>query len=132
MSGRDVSTLKVGITGGIGTGKTLVCKVFSTLAIPIYNADSRAKWLMNNDTNLKSNIVQLIGKEAYNKQDNLDSKFIASIVLKDETLLQKLNQLVHPKVGEDFENWVSMQFHVPFVLKEAALLFEAGSYKLLD
>lgn len=126
----SVKPTAIGITGGIGAGKSIVSKVFATLGIPIYDADTRARWLMNNDPELITKIKALLGNESYGN-GTLNRKHIAAIAFKDESILQKLNNLVHPAVGQDFLSWQADQ-KAPYVLKEAALLFEAGSYKSLD
>ena len=124
--------LRVGLTGGIGSGKSLVASVFELYRIPVYYADSRARVLMQSDSGLRSQIRSLLGDEAY-VNDRLNRAFVASRVFQDEGLLQGLNALVHPAVGKDFEQW-SKQVRSPhgYILKEAALIFEAGSYKELD
>ncbi len=126
--------LKVGITGGIGSGKTTVCKIFATLGIPIYYADDRAKWLMVNSPSLRIGIINLFGKEAYQEEGPLNRAYIGGIAFKHPKKLQKLNALVHPAVFVDGENWQKEQLtlQVPYTLKEAALLYESGSYKFLD
>ena len=122
--------LLVGITGGIGAGKSIVSKVFEILGIPKYDADSRAKWLMSNDPKLVQAITSLFGAEAY-QEDQLNRKHIAAKAFDEKSLLGQLNQLVHPAVGHDFISWAQSQ-STPYILKEAALLFETGSYKDLD
>lgn len=124
--------LKIGITGGIGTGKSLVAKIFHTLGVPVYDADARAKWLMSNDPKLIKGIKSLLGESSFNGENQIDNRFIAKAVFVNESLLQRLNSLVHPAVGDDFENWVTQFIDNPYVLKEAALLFESGSYQTLD
>jgi dephospho-CoA kinase len=124
--------LKVGITGGIGSGKTTVCKVFETLGIPIYYADDRAKFLMNTDEFLVTEITKLFGEQAYLSKGELNRPHLASIAFSNKKVLQKLNGLVHPVVHQDSEKWFSQQRNVPYVLKEAALHFETGGYKMLD
>lgn len=124
--------LKVGITGGIGSGKTTVCKIFETLGIPVYYADERAKWLMVNDSGLKQSIRQLLGEEAYDKEGRLDRGFIAGVVFQSPELLERLNALVHPAVALDLEKWQNQQTGAPYTLKEAALIYESGSNRLLD
>ncbi len=125
---------KVGITGGIGSGKTTVCKIFETLGIPIYYADDRAKWLMVNSPALQTGIINLFGKESYDEEGQLNRAYIGGIAFKHPKKLQKLNALVHPAVFVDGENWqqeqLALQF--PYTLKEAALLYESGSHKFLD
>ncbi len=124
--------LKVGVTGGIGSGKTTVCKVFEALGIPVYYADDRAKWLMVHNPDLVHGIKKLFGEEAYTADGQLDRPFIARKAFGDSTILGKLNALVHPAVAIDGERWHNEQSGVPYTIKEAALLFESGSYRFLD
>jgi dephospho-CoA kinase len=124
--------LHVGITGGIGSGKTTACKIFETLGIPVYYADARAKWLMENDGELRTGIIQHFGSEAYSDAGKLNRGWIASKVLSDPALLHALNALVHPAVALDGLRWQEAQREVPYTLKEAALLYESGSFRLLD
>jgi dephospho-CoA kinase len=121
----------VGITGGIGSGKSTVARIFSILGIPIYYADERAKWLMANDPELKKQILNNFGSESYSEEGVLNRAFLASKVFSDEEKVKIINALVHPAVVADFEKWAHDQ-NSPYVLKEAALLFETGSYKDLD
>jgi dephospho-CoA kinase len=122
--------IKVGITGGIGSGKTTVCRIFQYLGIPVYNADAEAKKLMVNDKNLRKKIIALLGTDSY-KNDELNRQFIANQVFNNQELLTKLNSYVHPLVRQDFIKWSSKQ-KAPYVIYEAALMIESGSYKLLD
>ena len=126
--------LKVGITGGIGSGKTTVCKIFETLDIPIYYADDRAKALMVEDQKLILQIKDLFGKDAYIKDGQLNRQLIASVVFQDKKKLQQLNQIVHPAVWEDGEKWNAEQAKkgAPYSLKEAALIYESGGHQFLD
>lgn len=121
---------RVGITGGIGAGKSLISNIFKILGIPVYDADSRARWLMNHDPHLKKAITGLFGEKAYNS-DGLDRKWIARQTFQDKNKLDQLNAVVHPAVGEDYLSWQKNQ-KGPYSIKEAALLYEAGSYKELD
>lgn len=121
----------VGVTGGIGSGKSTICKIFEVLGCKTYYADDRAKWLMENDLTLVEGVKNLFGDDAYLKEI-LDRKAIAEKAFKDSSLLKKLNDLVHPSVKEDFEKWVAENSDLKILLKEAALLFETGSYKELD
>lgn len=123
--------LKVGITGGIGSGKSTVCRVFQVLNIPVYDADSRAKHLMNTKPDLKAQIADAFGKNAYVDGGALNRDYLAAQVFPDTEKLSKLNAIVHPAVGSDFASWLEEQ-HSPYVIKEAALLVETGSYKDLD
>lgn len=125
--------LKIGITGGIGVGKSIVCKIFAALHTPIYDADSRAKWLMLNNRDLVTNIKNTFGHDAYTNDNQINRDFMISQILGSPQTAQQLENLVHPAVRVDFENWVSLQNPArKYVLKEAALLVEAGSYKELD
>ncbi|MCC5939762.1 MAG: dephospho-CoA kinase [Lunatimonas sp.] len=123
--------LLVGITGGIGAGKTLVAKIFNLLGVPIYYADDRAKWLMTNHAPLREAIVKAFGRESYQSDGSLNRSYLASKVFAEKHNTELINGLVHPFVGEDFRTWSHRQ-DTPYVLKEAALLFETGSYQELD
>jgi dephospho-CoA kinase len=123
--------INVGVTGGIGSGKTTVCKIFEQLDIPVYYADKEAKRLMNHDIELKSKIKILLGDEAYHRNGRLNRKFVASIVFSDKEKLEKLNELVHPAVRKDAKHWSQNQ-NSKYTLQEAALFVENGSYKQLD
>jgi dephospho-CoA kinase len=120
----------VGITGGIGSGKSTVTQIFKLLGVPVYDADSMAKRLMEEDEELIDSIQQEFGQEAYSN-GMLNRQFLAEKVFKDELLLEKLNAIVHPAIGRHFNSWAN-QFHDNYILKEAALLFETGSYLELD
>lgn len=122
--------LKIGLTGGIGSGKTTVAHVFETLGIPVYYADDKAKQLMNNDSILKASIIQLFGSDAY-KNRELDRKYLAAIVFNDKEKLALLNSLIHPITIRDANEWMKQQTS-PYVIKEAALLFESGAAEQLD
>lgn len=124
--------LKIGLTGNIGSGKTTVAKVFELLGIPVFYADDEAKRVMVTDAMLINSIKQSFGAQSYFDDDTLNRKHIAGIVFNNETELQKLNSLVHPAVFRAFDNWVKDIKGVPYVIKEAALLFESDSYKLCD
>ena len=122
--------LKIGLTGGIGSGKTTVAKIFETLGVPVFYADDAAKKLMNTDEDIKKSIIKNFGKESY-KNNELDRKYIASIVFNDTEKLQLLNSLTHPATIKDSEKWVKKQT-APYIIREAALLFESGANKKLD
>jgi dephospho-CoA kinase len=125
--------IKAGITGGIGSGKTTVCKMFEKLGIPVYYADDRAKYLMQHEHFLIDLIKKNFGEDVY-VNGTLDRKLLASKVFNDPAKLALLNSLVHPAVFRDTERWMEEQREkkVPYVLKEAALLVETGSYQALD
>ncbi|WP_316747280.1 dephospho-CoA kinase [Pedobacter gandavensis] len=125
--------LKIGITGGIGSGKTTVCRVFETLGIPVFYADTVAKQIMVTDPILIQGVKDAFGVESYTSEGILNNKHIAGIVFNQVAELEKLNQLVHPAVFRAFEHWATqVSPNVPYILKEAALLFESGSYQLCD
>ncbi len=123
--------LKIGITGNIGSGKSTVAKIFAQLGIPVYDADSRAKKVMVEDKDLILGIKQLLGEDSYLPDGSLNRTLISQKVFSNKSLLEGLNALVHPAVFKDFDQWVLSQ-HAPYILKEAALLFESGSYQTLD
>jgi dephospho-CoA kinase len=124
--------LQIGVTGGIGSGKSLVCKIFSRLGVPIYDADSHAKDLMTTDGILISGIKKEFGDLSYHPDGSLNRNYLAEHVFHDTVKLERLNHLVHPRVAADFENWVNQKKEHAYVIKEAALLFEAGSHLTLD
>jgi dephospho-CoA kinase len=124
--------LQIGITGGIGSGKTLVSKIFACLDIPVYDADSHAKELMTTDGILVSQIKKEFGDLSYLSDGTLNRKYLAEVVFNNQERLDVLNKLVHPRVGENYTQWVKRHNRKAYVLKEAALLFETGSYQALD
>lgn len=122
--------LKIGLTGGIGSGKTTVAKVFETLDIPVYYADNAAKRLMNTDDELKAGVISHFGEAAY-VNGELDRKYLAGIVFNNKEKLDLLNSLTHPVTIRDAEDWMNRQT-APYAIKEAALLFESGAAEKLD
>lgn len=125
--------LKIGITGGIGSGKTTVCRIFETLGVPVFYADTVAKQIMVTDAILIQGVKDTFGEASYTDEGTLNNKHIAAIVFNNTDELAKLNKLVHPAVFRAFEHWLlEVPKTVPYVLKEAALLFESGSYQLCD
>ena len=125
--------IKVGITGGIGSGKTTVCKLFEELGIPVYYADNRAKYLMQHELHLIDELKKHFGPDIY-ENGQLNRAALAAKVFNNAAQLKLLNSLVHPAVFHDTEVWLQQQqdLHLPYVLKEAALLVESGAYKKLD
>lgn len=124
--------LKVGITGNIGSGKTTVSKIFEVLGIPVFYADDAAKNVMVNDPILIDAIKNTFGKVSYFDDGTLNRKHIAAIVFNNDAELDKLNAIVHPATFRAFDNWLLMHQNAPYILKEAALLFESDSYKMCD
>lgn len=122
--------LKIGLTGGIGSGKSTVAKIFEVLGIPVYYADDAAKVLMNTNIKVKEAIIKNFGEASY-KKNQLDRSYIASLVFNDKEKLEILNSITHPATIQDANNWISKQ-KAPYILKEAALIFESGSNEFLD
>ncbi len=122
--------LKIGLTGGIGTGKSTVAGIFKVLGVPVFDADSAAKEIMNTDAALRSNIIKTFGEGAYSGT-TLNRKYLAGIVFNDAFKLEQLNALVHPATIAAAEQWANQQ-KTPYTIKEAALLFESGSSSGLD
>jgi dephospho-CoA kinase len=123
--------IKIGLTGGIGSGKSIVARIFEILGAPVYHADLEAKRLMNQYPDLIKKITELLGHSAY-IEGRLDSRYVASMVFNDPEMLEKLNQLVHPAVRIDFENWALQHSHSAYIMEEAAILFESGHFKYFD
>ena len=121
----------IGLTGGIGSGKTTCAKVFELLGAPVYYADDRAKALYTEDDNLRQDVVALLGPESYSG-NQLQRAYVGSKVFEDPSLLQKLETLVHPRVKLDFDRWLASNGDTEYVLREAAILIESGSYKDCD
>lgn len=120
----------VGLTGGIGSGKSTVAKMFLELGVPVYNSDERAKKLMNTSAEIKNQIIAFLGKESYH-EEKLNRAYIAKKVFNDTTLLAQLNAIVHPVVREDFLKWTGEQEYC-YVIQETALLFENNAQHLYD
>jgi dephospho-CoA kinase len=123
---------KVGITGGIGSGKSIVCNIFRLLGIPVYPADAHAKRLMEESPDLRASLVKAFGEKTYKSDSSLDRQYMAGIVFNDVEKLEQLNQLVHPAVVEDYARWVQQFPEAPYTIREAAILFESGTWKDLD
>ena len=124
--------LQIGITGGIGSGKSLVSRIFQQLGVPVYDADGRAKELMATDSILAGQIKKEFGMQSHSPDGIIDRTLLAQTVFNDPVKLEKLNRMVHPRVAEDYNHWVEQHWDKPYVIKEAALIFEAGSWKGLD
>jgi dephospho-CoA kinase len=120
----------VGLTGGVGSGKTTIAKQFNALGIPVYIADDEAKKLMHTSKIIKRKLFQLFGENAY-VNGELNKPFIAKVIFNDKRYLELMNAIVHPKVAKHFSRWLTKQ-KSPYVIKESAILFESGSYKQCD
>jgi dephospho-CoA kinase len=124
--------LQVGVTGGIGSGKSLVCRIFAALGVPVYDADSRAKVLMTTDGILVEQIKKEFGNLSFGAEGSLNRTYLAAEVFSRPERLETLNRLVHPRVAEDYQRWASGQQHAPYVIREAALMYEAGASQTVD
>ena len=120
----------VGLTGGIGSGKTTVAHMFKALGVPVFNSDDEAKVLMNSSVIIKQEIIELLGENSY-KDDTLNKPYIASQIFNTKAVLKQINAIVHPKVAAAFDTWVSKQ-NAPYVVKEVAILFETRTDSLVD
>jgi len=120
----------VGLTGGIGSGKTTIAKMFEVLGVPIYNADYEAKKIMQSSSIVKDKLVELFGKKSYKNQE-LNRSFIANIVFRDKNKLNELNRIVHPEVNKHFKDWVKKQ-NSAYVIQENAIIFENNSLNKFD
>ncbi len=123
--------LQVGITGGIGAGKSLVAKVFSVLGVPVYNADERGKWILANDPVVVNYIKEEFGNVSF-KEGKPDTRFLATQVFSNVEKLRKLNSVIHPRVAADYEQWLKKNSASPYTIKEAAIMYESGSDKAVD
>lgn len=122
--------LRIGLTGGIGSGKSTVAHIFSVLGIPVYDADSASKRLMTEDEDLKKKIIENFGKDSYT-DGSLNRKYLSAQVFGDSKKTDLLNSIVHPATIKDAEEWMKKQ-NAPYIIKEAALIFESGSNQFLD
>lgn len=121
--------LRVGITGGIGSGKSVVCRLFALLGIPVYDSDYRAKYVMAHDPVLRQQLRRAFGDKVYDAQGLLDRPYLAALVFNQPQQLALLNSLVHPRVAADFAAWCTAAPPAPYLLKEAALMFESEAHK---
>ncbi len=124
-------SLKIGLTGGIGSGKSIVAKIFKAIGIPVFVADDEAKKIINNNTKVKQKIVHLLGEGIYLKDGTIDRKKLANLIFNDNIVLKNINLIVHPEVHLVFEEWHKQQ-KTAYTLYEAAIIFETGFYKNMD
>ena len=120
----------IGLTGGIGSGKTILAKEFSKNYIQVYNSDERAKFLMNNSKDLKDSLIKCFGSDTY-VDDSLNKTYLSSLIFNDRKSLDLMNSIVHPQVEKDFMGWMKTKDE-KYVIYESALIFETGSYKRND
>ncbi|HBL77810.1 MAG TPA: dephospho-CoA kinase [Prolixibacteraceae bacterium] len=123
--------IRVGLTGGIGSGKTIIGKMFGLLHIPVFSADNEAKMLLGTNSSVRSRLISIFGPDIYLPNQTIDRKKFASIIFNDQYLLKQVNEIVHPEVHRSFYKWSEKQ-KAPFVLYEAAILFESGHYRDMD
>jgi dephospho-CoA kinase len=121
---------KVGITGGIGSGKSVVGRILEAMNFPVYYSDEASKELVDTDETIRKELIALLGTEVY-QNDKLNRPFLASVIFQNDEMRMKVNQIIHPKVREAFVNWTNKQTS-PLVFNEAAILFETGAYKTMD
>lgn len=124
-------TIKVGVSGGIGSGKSTICTIFKLLGAPVFEADKTAKYIIDHNIKVRSALIRLFGEDIYLPGNGIDRKKLAEIIFSDDIQRQKVNQIVHPEVRADFECWCERQ-HAPYIIHEAAILFESGFYRMMD
>lgn len=124
-------TFRIAVTGGIGSGKSVVSRLLSLMGIPVYNCDSRAKILMESDSFIRQGLVRMFGEECYDVSGRLNRSWLASCIFVDRGAIERVNALVHPRVVADFDAWAEQQ-RVPMVAVETALLFESGLNEVVD
>jgi dephospho-CoA kinase len=123
---------QIGITGGIGSGKSIICKIFTCLGVPVYDADSRAKSIMTTDGILIAQIKKEFGDLAYLSDGSLDRAYLSRVIFENQEKRNLLNQMVHPRVAADTERWLDQNQEATYVVREAALLIESGAYLRVD
>ncbi len=123
--------IKAGITGGIGSGKTMICRVFEALGVPVYNADLAARLLVDSHPEIRKELIGAFGEELYNGNTLNRSRF-ASLVFRNRIMLEAANRIIHPWVKKDFIRWTKAYEEFDYVIQEAAILFESGSHALVD
>ena len=123
---------KIGITGGIGSGKTIVCEVFKLLGVPVFQADIVARDIQQTDPQIRSGLIHLFGDSIYTNEGLLDRQKLAGLIFSDKELMGLVNQIIHPVVRENFRLWADRHDDHKYILYEAAILFESGYYKDLD
>jgi dephospho-CoA kinase len=122
---------KIGITGGMGSGKTTVCGIFELLGIPVYYSDEESKKILSRDESVKKELLTIFGNDILDNNARIDRKKLAALAFSNKSVLEKLNAVLHPAVGRHFEEWLSAQ-KAAYIIKEAAILFESGAYKQVE
>ncbi len=124
--------LKVGLTGGIGSGKSVVGKIFQLLDIPIYVADIEAKKIMHSNKTVQQQLITTFGKEVYTSENTINKAYLASVIFNRPDALEQINAIVHPAVRSDFQQWCLLQKNAPYIIQESAILFDTGIYRQFD
>jgi dephospho-CoA kinase len=134
MKNKKNAGFRVGITGGIGSGKSTVCRIFETLGIPVYDADFWAKWLLNHDSDLRKGVIKIFGEDAYSSAGEYDRTFVAKAAFGNPEKLAALNAIAHPAVEKHSRAWHEAKIAegYPYTIKEAALIIESGGHQHLD
>ncbi|GET24766.1 dephospho-CoA kinase [Prolixibacter sp. NT017] len=123
---------QIGVTGGIGSGKSTICEIFRLLGAPVYEADAEAKKLQDENQDIKKGLINLFGSFIYFENGKLDRKKLADFIFSNKSLLKEVNELVHPVVHAHYEHWLTVNGRAPYIIYEAAILFESGFYKNMD
>lgn len=131
MPRTDTKPIIIGVTGGIGSGKSYICRIISSLGFPVYNCDAEAKKLMNTNKHIINSLKQLIGENSYDSEGNLNKPIIAQFLFANEENAHKINSVVHPVVKDDFRSWASAQ-NADLIFMESAILFESGFNDVVD
>ena len=131
MPRTDTKPIIIGVTGGIGSGKSYICRIISSLGFPVYNCDAEAKKLMNTNKHIINSLKQLIGENSYDSEGNLNKPIITQFLFANEENAHKINSVVHPVVKEDFRSWASAQ-NADLIFMESAILFESGFNDVVD
>ena len=124
-------SLKIGLTGGIGSGKSLVCEIFGILGVPVYQSDQEAKSIINTDRDVREQMIREFGEDIY-LATGINAAKLSGIIFKDKSALEKVNSIVHPVVRKSYSEWCQINKHFPYHVKEAAILFESGTYRDVD
>ena len=123
--------IRVAVTGGIGSGKSLICQIFSKLGVPIYYADIYARMLAENDPDIRKKLIALLGPEVYTGA-SLNRPVMSTLIFNNKPLLEKVNRIIHPRVAEQFLDWCLQHSGKAYVIQESAILFESNAYRLFD
>ena len=123
--------IKIGITGGIGSGKSVICRIFSVLGIPVYDADREAKNLANTDSNIREQLISVAGPDVYSA-DGLNRPYLSELIFNDSQMLDKVNRIIHPRVAVHYLNWTRQHENYPYTIHESALIFESGLEGVFD